>query len=98
MGKMPRRFTSDFRSQVVLQLLTKERSAVELCRQHEIKDSLLYRWKQEFLEAAPRAFGASEPGECAQLQQRIAELERLVRRLTLELGVVEKASAWRSSR
>ena len=98
MGKTPRRFTSEFKSQVVLQLLSKERSAVEICRQHAIKDSLLYRWKQEFLEGAPRAFGASEPGECAQLQQRIAELERLLGRLTLELDVVKKASAWRSSR
>ena len=87
MGKTPRRFTSEFKSQVVLQLLSKERSAVEICRQHAIKDSLLYRWKQEFLEGAPRAFGASEPGECAQLQQRIAELERLVGRLSLALDM-----------
>lgn len=98
MGKTPRQFTPEFKSQVVLQLLTREHSAGEICREHAIKDSLLYRWKQEFLDGASRVFAAPERGECAQLQGRIAELERLVGRLTLELDVVKKASAWRSSR
>ncbi len=31
-------------------------SAAALCRVHQIRDSLLYRWKQEFLDRAPRVF------------------------------------------
>jgi transposase-like protein len=98
MARTPRQFTPEFKAQVVLELLTQQHSAAELCRQHQIKDSLLYRWKQEFLERAPRVFASGEPGEAARHAQRIAELERLVGRLTLELDVVKKASEWRSSR
>lgn len=98
MARTPRRFTPEFKAQVVLELLSQQRSAAELCRAHQIKDSLLYRWKQEFLERAPRVFALGESGEAAHQAQRIAELERLVGRLTLELDVVKKASDWRNSR
>lgn len=98
MARTPRQFTPEFKAQVVLELLSQQRSAAELCRAHQIKDSLLYRWKQEFLERAPRVFALGESGEAARQAQRIAELERLVGRLTLELDVVKKASDWRSCR
>lgn len=98
MTRTPRQFTPEFKAQVVLELLSQQRSAAELCRAHQIKDSLLYRWKQEFVERAPRLFAPGEPGEAAGAAQRIAELERLVGRLTLELDVVKKASDWRNSR
>jgi transposase len=98
MATTPRQFTPEFKAQVVLELLTQARSAAEICRTHQLKDSLLYRWKQEFLERAPRAFAGSEPGETSRQAQRIAELERMVGRLTLELDVLKKASEWRTSR
>lgn len=98
MANKPRRFTPEFKAQVVLELLSQARSPGEICRVHQIKDSLLYRWKQEFLERAPRAFIPGEQGVVSQQAQRIAELERMVGRLTLELDVVKKASEWRSSR
>ena len=98
MAKQPRRFSPEFKVRVVLELLTKERSAAEICRTHQIKDSLLYRWKQEFLERASQVFGAHDQGEIMQQRQRIAELERMVGRLTMELEAAKKASTWLSSR
>lgn len=97
MANQPRRFTPEFKAQVVLELLTQARSPGEICRTHQIKDSLLYRWKQEFLDRAPRVFAPAERGVVSQQAQRIAELERMVGRLTLELDVVKKAWEWRSS-
>ena len=98
MAKQPRRFSPEFKVRVVLEVLTKERSAAEICRTHQIKDSLLYRWKQEFLERASQVFGAHDQGEIMQQRQRIAELERMVGRLTMELEAAKKASTWLSSR
>jgi transposase len=104
MATTPRHLTPEFKAQVVLELLTQARSAAEICRAHPLKDSLLYRsaricrWKQEFLERAPCAFAGSKPGETSRQAQRIAELERMVGRLTLELDVLKKASEWRTSR
>ena len=85
-----REFSPEFKVQVVLELLTNQRSASEICRQHQLKDSLLYRWKQEFLERAPQLF-RGETTDHQQTDVRIAELERMVGKLTLELDLAKKA-------
>jgi len=98
MANRPRQFTPEFKRQVVLELLTQERTAGEICRVHQIKDSLLYRWRQEFMERAPSVFATGDHGEVSRLAQRVAELEWMVGRLTLKLDVAKKASDWQSSR
>ena len=85
-----RTFTPEFKAQVVLELLTGAKSAAELCREHHLKDSLLYRWKQEFMNDAAKIFQHESSQQ--QAEGRIAELERLVGRLTLELEVAKKVS------
>jgi transposase len=84
-----RTFTAEFKVQVVLSVLTGDRTVTEVCRQHQLSDTLFYRWKAEFLAGAPRIF-EPDPG-LAVAETRIAELERLVGRLTLELEVSKKA-------
>jgi len=86
-----RTFTSEFKTQVVLELLSGARTSAELCRQHQLAPVVLARWKAEFMAQAPRLF-EREAATSAE-QQRIAELERLVGRLTLELDCAKKASS-----
>jgi transposase len=93
-----REFTPEFKVQVVLELLTNRHTASEICRQHQLKDSLLYRWKQEFLERASQVFAPKNTGQSFE-QARIAELEGVIGRLTVELEATKKASAlWVSRR
>ncbi len=92
-----RTFTPEFKIQVVLQLLSKEKTPSQLCQEHKIADALLYRWKQEFLERAPSLFGSAEQ-ETATAQARIAELERMVGRLTMEVEAAKKVSTVLNSR
>lgn len=86
-----RKFTPQFKSQVVLQLLSGERSMAEVCREHQLTAQMVSNWKQQFLTAATQAFEseASRNGE----QERIAELERMVGKLTMELEIAKKASS-----
>src|SRR5581483_6838729 len=90
---MPRRarrtFTPEFKAQVVLELLRGERSHAELCRAHQLSPNLLSAWKQTFLERLPVLFQADE--HRAHEDRRVAELEQLVGRQTLELEVLKKA-------
>lgn len=85
-----RTFSGRFKAQVVLEVLTGVKSAAQICREHGIKETLLSRWKQEFMERAPELF-EHRRGHNAQ-DERVAELERVVGRLTLELEMVKKAS------
>ena len=89
---MPKRrqFSPEFKARVVLEVVSGAKSAAEVCREHSLKPDLLSRWKAEFLANAGKVF---ERGEAADPQQaRIAELERLAGKLSLELEVAKKAS------
>jgi len=87
-----RKFTPEFKAQVVLEVISGAKNAAEICRQHNLKPQVISEWKSVFLENAAQVFqnGKSDGQE----QARIAELERLVGRLTLELEVAKKASGF----
>jgi transposase len=85
-----RSFTPEFKVQVVLEVLTGVRSASEACQHYQLKPDLISRWKAQFLEMAPSVFAQEAVNDPA--VARVAELERLVGRLTLELEVAKKAS------
>jgi transposase-like protein len=84
-----RKFTPEFKAQVVLDLLSSTRSSAELCRQHQLSPTLLAAWKAQFLQRAALVFTSEE--QRSQESARIAELERLVGRLTLEAEIAKKA-------
>ena len=92
---MPKRrrrsFTPQFKAQVVLEVLAGLKSRAEVARQHKLKPELIARWRDVALEGLETLFQAGEQRD--QDQDRIAELERMVGRLTLELEVAKKASA-----
>ena len=88
--KKHRTFTPDFKAQVVLEELTGVRGQAEICREHQLKPKVFSRWRTEFLERASEIF-ATTPSRGDE-QARIAELERTVGRLTMELEAAKKAS------
>lgn len=95
MGKR-RKFSGQFKAEVVLALLTGERTSAELCREHGITSQTLGNWKQQFLANASRVFegSSSENGD----EKRIAELERMVGKLAIQLEITKKASTILKSR
>ena len=86
-----RKFTAQFKSQVVLQLLSGERSMAQLCREHQLTSQMIGTWKQQFLAGATQAFESDATSNAE--QERMAELERMVGKLTMELEVAKKASS-----
>ncbi len=84
-------FTPEFKVQVVLDLLSGRKSSAELCREHQLSAQLLAQWKATFLERAPQLFRSEE--QRSHEATRIAELERLVGRLTLEAEILKKATS-----
>jgi transposase len=86
-----RQFTAEFKAQVVLELLSGAKSSVELCREHQIASSVLADWKAHFLARAESFFKSPDQHD-HQDTTRLAELERLVGRLTLENDILKKAT------
>ena len=86
MPKRARRtFTPQFKADVVLELLAREKSAAELCREHQLSPNLLALWKDTYLDRLHVVFQPDEQ-RSAELA-RIAELEQLVGRQALELEI-----------
>ena len=84
-----RQFSPEFKAQVVLEVVSGARSAAEICREPQLKPDLFSKWKAQFLREAATVFARAD--EIDPAQARIAELERVVGRLTLELEVAKKA-------
>jgi transposase-like protein len=95
MSKKRRQFTPAFKLEVVLEGLRNEKPVAQVCREREITDKLYYKWREQFLEQAPSIFGGNgqEARESAEQAGQIADLERMVGRLTLENEILKKAKS-----
>lgn len=90
MSRERRKFSRDFKIKVV-QAYESGISAVELSRQFEIHPNVIYGWSREYRKDPDKAF-ASPTQEAAESQdQRVAELERMIGRLSLENDFLKKA-------
>ena len=56
---------------------------METSREYNIKDTVLSRWKQEFVAKATQVF--EQPQEVQEKEARVAELERMVGKLTMQI-------------
>ena len=97
MGK-PRKFSPEFKAQVMLEIVSGKRSLAEVSREYQIKDTVLHRWKTQFLEGLPEIFAPGQPTEQKRLRDRIADLERLAGKQALQLEIAKKASRILASR
>jgi transposase-like protein len=86
--KERRTYAPEYKARVVLELISGKKGLIEAGREYQIIASVLSRLKQEFLERASQVF--ENPQHANGQEERIAELERLVGQLTLQLDIVKK--------
>jgi transposase len=83
-----RKFTAQQKTEIVLASLRGPKTMAELCREHDIADGLLRKWREQFLAAgAERLQGKTERTETDELRRQIARLERALGRKTMEAEV-----------
>jgi putative transposase len=82
-----KKFSAEFKAKVVLELISGKKGLMEASREYGIKDTVLSRWKQEFLERAAQVF---EKPKANEQEEHVAELERMIGRLTLQLDMAKK--------
>jgi transposase len=83
-----RKFTTQQKTEIVLASLRGSKSMADLCREHDIADSLLRKWREQFLAAgAQRLSGKAERTEVDELRAQVTRLERALGRKTMEVEV-----------
>lgn len=92
MPKERRLFPRDFKLKVVL-AYNSGVSAAELSRQFEIHPNVIYNWSREYRLDPEKAFSSSthQSDTPDAAERRIAELERMLGRLSLENDFLKKA-------
>lgn len=96
MGKA-RKFSPEFKAQVVLDIVSGGKSLAQASRDYQIKNTVLSRWKAQFFEGAAGIFEPGRPAEEKRLRERIADLERLAGKQALQLEIAKKASRYLKS-
>lgn len=83
-----RKFTAKQKVEIVLAGLRGDRPVKDVCREHEIAETLYYSWRDKLLEGGMLALaGKDERTGEKELKKRIRELERALGRKTYELDV-----------
>src|SRR3954454_15576995 len=83
-----RRFSAQQKTEIVLASLRGPKTIAQLCREHEISESLLRKWRDQFLVAgAERLQGKAERTEIDELRGQVAKLERALGRKTMEVEI-----------
>ena len=88
-----RQFTSEFKTELVLEVLSGASSQAELCRRHNLNEDQLSKWKQQFLEKAPSLFDSTDK-QSSEMQKRVDHLEQLVGRMAVALDIQKKLLTW----
>jgi len=87
-----RSWTAKQKLEIVLAGLRGDRSVKEVCREHEISETLFYSWREKRLAGGHEALaGKEERGGERELRRKIRELERALGRKTYELEIAGEA-------
>lgn len=93
-----RSFTREFKLDVVRQIESGERRPAQICREHQLSDGVLWRWRREVAERGEAAFTAPDADRTEALERRIADLERFCGQLALENAILKKGAILAASR
>lgn len=84
---MAKRYSPQLKFQVVMEVLTGEKSLAQVAKAYNIHPNTVSAWKRAFIEKGPELFG--QEGTVKEYEQRIAELEQLVGKKEVEIALLK---------
>jgi transposase len=97
-----RKFTREFKLDVCRQMHSGAKRPGQICAEFGLAAPLVSVWRSEFKARGENAFTAKElpppPPTASELQERVADLERLCGQLALENALLKKLGATLPSR
>jgi transposase len=89
------RYTPEYKTKVVLEVLREEQTVNEIASKYEVSPVMISRWKAEFMERASMVFEkkSSEADKMKkEYESKQEHLEKLVGQLTVEVDWLKKKS------
>lgn len=88
----PRRFSREVKLEVVQRVESGAARAAQVCREHQLDERQLRRWRREVERRGAAAFSSAPADEVEALERRIAELERVCGQLAVENAVLKRGT------
>lgn len=85
-----RNWSIEEKQAIVLEGLKGTRSVAEICRQHQISQTLYYRWRDKFLEGGKKAL-LNGAGDDKAYQAEIERLQRIIGKQTIQIEILKKS-------
>jgi transposase len=89
--ELRRNHTGEFKLECCRQVATGQKRPAQVCREHNLAQSVLLRWRKEYEARGEAAFTEKRPSQTEALEQKIAELERFCGQLSLENQILKKS-------
>ena len=87
-----RKFTTEFKTRIVLEILREEKQLGEIAAEYEISPNQLRNWRSEFLENSSRVFNESKREK--DIRNREKELEAEKNELLATIGQLTMERDW----
>lgn len=89
---MRKNHSTNFKAQLVLELLKEEKTVSELASAYGVHPAMLHRWKKVVLEGLPQLFNRDKDAQAAQeaYEQKIEQLYTEIGRLSTQLAWLKK--------
>jgi transposase-like protein len=86
-----KQYTREFKLKVVQAVETGELRPAQACREYQLAESVLTRWRHEVRQRGDAAFTVAQASAAEHYEQQIAELERVCGQLAIENAALKKA-------
>lgn len=84
-----RNWAIDEKLAIVLEGIKEKRSVAEICREHQISQTLYYRWRDRFLESGKKGL-MNGSGDDNVYKAEIERLQRIIGKQTIQIEILKK--------
>ncbi|MBK8501563.1 MAG: transposase [Saprospiraceae bacterium] len=85
-----RKFTSKFKTKVVLEAIKERQSAKELAERFKLTPQQISTWKREFLDNADQVFDGNSKNNKSEEEEKNDELLRVIGQQKVEIDFLKK--------
>lgn len=86
-----RKFTSSFKTKVVLAALKEQSTLAELAQKYQVHPNQISQWKREFLDKSETVFAKEAKSKKTDAEEREEQLLKIIGQQKVELDFLKKA-------
>lgn len=86
-----RKFTTKFKTKVVLEALKEQSSLADLAQKHDLHPQQISTWKREFLSNAESVFGSESKSKKTEAEEERDQLLKTIGKLKVENDFLKNA-------